>query len=63
MTAATIKQVDIRNEQEVRDYFDRLEQDNPQLIEAMKVLGISYRQYILAMQAISQRTSISTGST
>ena len=54
--------VDPRNEAELRAYFERLERDNPQLIEAMRVLNISYQQYLAALQALNQRSSFSTGS-
>jgi len=52
--------VDPRNEAEVRAYFERLERDYPQLIEAMRVLNISYKQYLAALQALNQRSSVST---
>lgn len=55
--------VDARNEQEVRDYFARLERAYPQIIEAMKVLNIPYQQYLAAIQALQQRSSFSTSST
>ncbi len=58
----SIPQIDVRNEEQVRDYFARLERDYPQLIEAMKVMNISYPQYLAAMRAMSQQSSISTSS-
>lgn len=51
---------DTRNEEEVRAFFARLEREYPQLIEAMKVMNISYQQYLAALQALNQRTSYST---
>ena len=54
--------LDIRNEEELRAYFARLEAEYPQLTEAMKVMNMSYRQYLLALQAMSQPSSISTSS-
>lgn len=54
---------DIHNEEEVRAYFGRLEREYPQLIEAMKVMNISYRQYLAALQALNQRASFSSSST
>lgn len=54
---------DIRNEEQLRAYFARLEKEYPQLIEAMKVMNISYQQYLTALQALNQRSSFSTGST
>ena len=55
--------VDPHNEEEVRAYFARLEREYPQLIEAMRVLNMSYRQYLTALQALNQRSSFSTAST
>lgn len=55
--------LDIRNEEEVRAYFAGLEAEYPQLTEALKVMNMSYRQYLLALQAMSQPSSISTSST
>ncbi len=55
--------VDPHNEEQVRAYFARLEREYPQLIEAMRVLNISYRQYLAAVQALNQRSSVSTSST
>ncbi len=53
---------DVQNEAEVREYFARLERDYPELIEAMNVMNISYRQYLEALLALSAQTSLSTGS-
>jgi len=47
--------LEIRNEREVRGYFDRLERDYPQLIEAMKVMNISYQQYLAALLALTRQ--------
>jgi len=44
-------------------FFAWLEREYPQLIEAMKVLNMSYSQYFAALQALNQRSSISTSST
>jgi len=55
--------VDPHNEAELRAYFERLERDYPQLIEAMRVLNISYQQYLASLQALNQRASFSTSST
>ena len=54
---------DVHNEEEVRAYFDRLEREYPQLIEAMKVMNISYQQYLAALHAMSQRSSFSSNTT
>jgi hypothetical protein len=59
---STAPQVDLRNEEQVRVYFARLERDHPQLVEAMKVMNISYQQYLAAMRAMNQQSSISTSS-
>lgn len=55
--------LDVRNEEELRTYFARLEAEYPQLADALKVLNISYRQYLLALQSMSRPTSTSTSST
>jgi hypothetical protein len=55
--------VNLHNEEELRAYFARLEQEYPQLIEAMRVLNISYQNYLAALQALNQRASVSTSST
>ena len=55
--------LDIHNEAEVRAYFTRLEREYPQLIEAMKVMNISYQQYLAALHAMSQRSSFSSSTT
>jgi hypothetical protein len=57
-----VPRVDLRDEEQVRAYFARVERDYPQLIEAMKVMNISYQEYLAAMRAMSQRSSISTSS-
>ncbi len=54
--------LDIRNEEEVRQYFAQLEAEYPQLIEAMKVMNISYQQYLNALEAMNQPSSVSTSS-
>jgi len=54
---------DMKNEEQVRAYFVRLEQQYPDLIEAMKVMDISYRQYLFSLQAMRQQSSFSTGTT
>ena len=55
--------IDLRHIEQVNEYFYRLEQSYPQLIAAMRVMGISNQQYLLAIQALNQRSSVSTGST
>jgi len=54
---------DIRNEEELRAYFALLEREYPQLIEAMRVMNMSYQQYLAVFQALNQRSSVSTSST
>jgi len=54
--------LDVANEAEVREYFARLEKDYPQLIEAMKVMNISYQQYLAALLALNRQASFSTSS-
>lgn len=55
--------LNLNDENEVRAYFTRLEQEYPQLIEAMKVMNISYQQYLAALQALTRRASFSSSST
>ncbi|MHB8656275.1 MAG: hypothetical protein ACYDA9_20655 [Terriglobia bacterium] len=55
--------LDVHNEPEVREYFARLEKEYPQLIEAMKVMNISYQQYLAALSALNGQQSFSTSST
>jgi len=52
--------LDVRNEAEVREYFARLEKEYPQLIEAMRVLNISYQQYLAALSTLNRQASFST---
>jgi hypothetical protein len=59
----SIPQIDPGNGEQVRAYFARLEREYPQLIEAMKVMNISYQHYLAAMRAMNQQSSISTSST
>ncbi|MGD1155789.1 MAG: hypothetical protein ABSA41_08165 [Terriglobia bacterium] len=63
MPPTSIPQIDPRNEEQVRAYFARLEREYPELIEAMKVMNISYQQYLTAIKAMNQQSSISTSST
>lgn len=55
--------VDLHSEEEVRAYFAYLERECPQLVEAMRVLNISYQQYLVAVRALNQQSSFSTSST
>ena len=52
--------VDPDNAEEVREYFAKFEQDYPQVIEAMKVMNISYRQYLMAIRSLAPHSSFST---
>jgi hypothetical protein len=63
LPSPSIPQIDPGNEEQARAYFARLEREYPQLIEAMKVMNISYQQYLAAMRAMNQQSSISTSST
>jgi hypothetical protein len=53
-------QIDPHNAEEVRRYFTALEREYPQIIEAMRVMNISYPQYLAALQALYQTSSCST---
>lgn len=54
--------IDLRNAEQVKEYFAHLEREHPQIIEAIKVMGISYQQYLTAMQSLTQRSSFSSSS-
>ena len=51
-----------RNEQELREFFARLEKEYPNLIEAMKVLNVSYQQYLALLEAATQPGTVSGNS-
>lgn len=55
--------IDVSNEEEVRDYFIRLEQECPGIVHAMKEMNISYQQYLMGLLALSRPISFSTSST
>lgn len=63
MTPTNVPPANVENEEELKAYFARLEREYPQLIEAMKVMNISYRQYIAALQLLQQQPTFSTSST
>lgn len=63
MSTLTAPLVDVSNEDELRAYFERLQKDYPQVYEAMRVMNISYRQYLAVLQSLNQRSSISTNFT
>jgi wyosine [tRNA(Phe)-imidazoG37] synthetase (radical SAM superfamily) len=50
------------DETEVRAYFEQLERECPQVVEALRVMNIPYRQYLAALQAMKQPSSVSTSS-
>ncbi len=54
--------IDARNEAEVRLFFEELERAHPELIAAMRVMNISYYQYLIALQAADQGTTLSSAS-
>jgi len=64
-SSAELNQVDIdlHDAQQVEDYFARLERDYPQVVEAMKIMGISYQQYVIAMRSLSPHSSFSSNHT
>jgi hypothetical protein len=55
--------IDLHDAQQVKDYFACLERNYPQVVEAMKVMGISYQQYVTAMRALSPHSSFSSNRT
>jgi hypothetical protein len=56
-------EIDLHDAQQVKDYFASLERNYPQVIEAMKVMGISYQQYLTAMRSLSAHSSFSSNHT
>jgi hypothetical protein len=55
-----ILMIDVSDEEQVRDYFARLEQEAPGVIEAMNLLNISYQQYLVGLLALNQPVSSSS---
>jgi short-subunit dehydrogenase involved in D-alanine esterification of teichoic acids len=55
--------VDLHDAQQVKEYFASLERNYPQVIEAIKVMGISYQQYLTAMRSLSPHSSFSSNHT
>ena len=58
-----ILMIDVSDEEQVRDYFARLEKQAPGVIEAMNKLSISYQQYLVGLLALNQPVSSSTNTT
>ena len=54
--------VDLRDEESLRLYFARLESQYPEMIEALRVMNISYQEYLAAILAMNQQSSFSTAS-
>lgn len=54
---------DLRNPESVREYFRQLEEQCPEVIEALRVLNVSYAQYLAALLAMNQQSSFTTSST
>ena len=50
------------SEQEIQEFFARLEREYPDLIEAMKVLNVSYQQYLAVLEAMTQARTVSSNS-
>lgn len=58
----TLPTLDIRDEESVRLYFERLESEYPEMIQALRVMNISYQEYLAAILAMNQQSSFSTTS-
>jgi hypothetical protein len=54
---------DPKNDQEVREFFAKLEALYPEVIQAMKTLNLCYSEYLAILQASRQTPSLSTSST
>jgi deoxyadenosine/deoxycytidine kinase len=57
-----LRTLDIRDEQSVRSYFEQLEREYPEMIETLRVMNISYQEYLAAILAMNQQSSFSTAS-
>jgi hypothetical protein len=55
--------IDVRDPEQVAEYFAALERDYPQIVEAIRVMGISYEQYLLALRSMTQQSSFSSSTT
>src|SRR5579863_5947172 len=55
--------IDLHDSEQVKDYFACLERNYPQVLEAMRVMGISYQQYLTAMRSLSPHSSFSSNHT
>jgi hypothetical protein len=62
-TPLPIENVDVRDAEQVTEYFAALERDYPQIVEAIRVMGISYDQYLIALQSMTQQSSFSSSTT
>lgn len=51
-----------QSEQEIQEFFARMEQEYPDLVEAMRVLNVSYSQYLAMLEAATQSTTLSSSS-
>lgn len=58
----TTAETTIRSEQEIRQLFSRMEQEYPELVQAMQVLNVSYNQYLAMLEAATQPTTVTGNS-
>jgi hypothetical protein len=58
----TLPTPDIRDEESIRLYFERLESEYPEMIRTLRVMNISYQEYLAAILAMNQQSSHSTAS-
>ena len=54
---------DIRDERQLSAYFTKLAEEFPEIVEALRVMNISYRDYLAALQALNRQSSVTTSST
>jgi short-subunit dehydrogenase involved in D-alanine esterification of teichoic acids len=54
--------IDLRNTEEVERYFAFLNEQYPDLVEAINVMGIPYQHYLATLRMMPQQTTISTTS-
>lgn len=62
-TPVLLGNVDVRNAEQVSAYFTTLERNYPEIVEAIRIMGISYEQYLIALQSMTQQSSFSSSTT
>ena len=50
------------SEQAINELFARMETEYPEIVSAMRVLNVSYGQYIAMLEAATQPTTVTSNS-